>query len=96
MVQMTVFIACLALGSVWNCLCLFGVLSLPWQASLIPVCLGGLFVLILRMLSSRSRKRGESRRTREQEEEEKALAAACVIFLVTWALTAAACLVNLP
>ena len=95
MIQIAVLIAGLALGAVWNCLCLFGVVSAAWQVSLIPVSLGSLFVLVPRLFPSLLRKREESKRTSEQEAEEKVLAVASVAFLVTWALTAAACLVNL-
>lgn len=95
MIQIAVVIAGLALGSVWNCLCLFGVLSLAWQASLVPVGLSSLFVLIPRLFPSLLQKRGESKQTPEREEEKKVLAAASIAFLAAWALTAAACLVYL-
>ena len=95
MIQRAVFIAGLALGAVWNCLCLFGVVSAAWQVSLAFVGVGSLFVLIPLLIPSLFPKREKSKRTAELEMEEKVLAVASIAFLVSWALTAAACLVNL-
>lgn len=94
-IQRAVFIAALALGAIWNCLCLFGAISAAWQFSLIFVGFGSLFVLIPLLFPSLFRKRERSKYTADLETEEKVLAAASVAFLFTWVLTAAACLVYL-
>ena len=94
-VQRAVFIAGLALGAVWNCLCLFGVVSASWLVSLTFAGIGSLFVLIPLLFPSLLQKREKSRHTSEQEAEEKVLAVASLAFLITWALTVVACLVYL-
>ena len=83
----------LALGTIWDILCLLGMFRRKWMFSLAIVSLGSLCTLIPLMLRNPFPNDEKSKYTAGPEAKEKADAVLAVCLLFAWVITLIACLV---
>ena len=92
-VKRYIFTAALALGVLWNFLCLFGMFQRKWQFSLSVVSIGSLCTLIPLMFRSLRPKDEKSKYVAELSAKEKAGAGLMICLAFVWVTTMVACFV---
>ena len=92
-VKRSMLMAALALGTLWDILCLCGMFRRKWMVSLAIVSIGSLCTLIPLMFQSLRPNGGKSKYAAETETTKKVGAGLTVCLWFAWAVTLIVCLV---
>ena len=92
-VKRYILTAALALGTLWDVLCLFGMFQRKWMFSISIVSIGSLCTLIPLLFGSLFPKDEKSKEIVELDTKEKAGAGVMICLAFVWVATAIACFV---